>query len=694
MSKYATLVNILDKLRSEAPREFKTYHALPSEIEKLDFARSRAFIHLFLKVRYGLLDFIERNKFITDGSYDGGVDAFYIDESTKTISLIQSKFRTTESNFEEKQIELKEILKMDCDRIAKGLGEDEDGNKYNGKIQGFIEKVQQLPDPARFKWQIVILANLKNVKPSDLWKLTGGISAEVFDFTRTYRDLVFPVVSGTFFNVADLFISLNLTNRELSQSRINYAVTTEHASCKITILFVPTIEIAKILHRYKNSVLKFNPRSFLELQENPVNSEIANTIKSKKTNEFALYNNGITVLSDDTNLSENIGKEGKGQLHIKNPQIINGGQTAFTLCRIYEELKGTENADGVFQDKEVMLKVITLPPEQSEKREKLLLIEEISKATNQQTAVDEADRRSNDKAQIELQENLFFTFGYFYERKRGEFSDGLINEYIDTTKIIGRETILRICCALKGQVSEARRQGTMKFFTKSAFDKLLDGAIDYKTIFYAYKCFEYLFATERTFAPVKNNKFGVANYGQGLRYGKYAITTVVSQTYSAEIPICDYQEKIKEETDIILSKWLDFESYIKQQTHNESYFVKTIDVSNGQETLEANFSGYYKGSTLDKDLSVFFKLSPEWEEGVMKGWKDGVKDAIVRLTKSSGNNTFTRKQLIESELGKIISEVGSSGKTPEQTLSRILQSLRNEKFISFESAGVYKLAIT
>ncbi len=204
---------------------------------------------------------------------------------------------------------------------------------------------------------------------------------------------MFPVVSGTFFNIADLFISLNLTNRELSQSRIHYAVTTEHASCKITILFVPTVEIAKILHRYKNSVLKFNPRSFLELQENPVNSEIANTIKTKKTNEFALYNNGITVLSDDTNLSENIGKEGKGQLHIKNPQIINGGQTAFTLCRVYEESVASGSADGIFQDKEVMLKVITLPPEQSERKEKLLLIEEISKATNQQSHPTTTKRR-------------------------------------------------------------------------------------------------------------------------------------------------------------------------------------------------------------------------------------------------------------------------------------------------------------
>ncbi|KAF0179390.1 MAG: abortive phage infection protein [Limisphaerales bacterium] len=180
MSKYATLVNVLDQLRSEAPKEFKSYHALPTELEKLDFARAKAFIHLFLKVRFGLLEFGERERFVTDGSYDGGIDAYYIDVETKTIFVLQSKFRTNAPNFEGKQIELKEVLKMDADRISEGMTEDEDGNKYNGKIQAMLERIKELPDPARYKWQVVLLANLKNAKPSDLKKLTGGFAAVVF----------------------------------------------------------------------------------------------------------------------------------------------------------------------------------------------------------------------------------------------------------------------------------------------------------------------------------------------------------------------------------------------------------------------------------------------------------------------------------------------------------------------------------
>jgi len=427
------------------------------------------------------------------------------------------------------------------------------------------------------------------------------------------------------------------------------------------------------------------------MDSNPVNSEIADTIKHKTTNEFALYNNGITVLSDDTNLSENIGQEGKGQLHIKNPQIINGGQTAFTLCRLYEDLKTSGNEDACFQGKEVMLKIITLPPEQANKAEKLLLIEEISKATNQQTAVNEADRRSNDKIQVELQNNIFSAFGYFYERKRGEFSDGLLNQYIDESKVIQRESLLRVCCAIKGNASEARRQGNAKFFMKPIFDTLLNDALDYKNLFFGYRCFVHLHKIEETFKAEKNNKFGVANYGQGLRYGKYAIVTVASKSYTPLLQVVDYEEKVKEETEAILSRWLEFENQIKALKHNEIYFRKTTDPETKKETIEADFSGYYKGSTLDRDLDDFFGLSLNWQERVVTNWKDNVKAAILRLTKSTGQAQFTRKQLIDAELQAIVSQVASSGKTPHQTLSRILQELRNEGFITFISAGFYEV---
>jgi hypothetical protein len=109
--------------------------------------------------------------------------------------------------------------------------------------------------------------------------------------------LVFPVISGTFFNATDLGIHLDLSNKNAG-SKISYSVDTQYGECDITALFVPTIEIARTFHRYKNSILRFNPRSYLELEGAKVNAAIRNTIFVEGKNEFALCNNGITMLSD------------------------------------------------------------------------------------------------------------------------------------------------------------------------------------------------------------------------------------------------------------------------------------------------------------------------------------------------------------------------------------------------------------
>jgi len=120
MSHFETLIRILDQLRTEAPSQYKSYYPLESDIEKLNQARAKALIHLFLKVKFGLLDFLEREACITDDTDDGGIDAYYIDEETRQIYLIQSKFRTNASNFQAKEITLNDILKMDTERVLKG----------------------------------------------------------------------------------------------------------------------------------------------------------------------------------------------------------------------------------------------------------------------------------------------------------------------------------------------------------------------------------------------------------------------------------------------------------------------------------------------------------------------------------------------------------------------------------------------
>lgn len=92
---YKTLCGVLDALRSEAPQAEKVYHPPPGNADALIQARSRALLHLFLKARFGLVRFKDREVFVTDGADDGGIDAYYIDSKNKYTYVLQSKFRAT-----------------------------------------------------------------------------------------------------------------------------------------------------------------------------------------------------------------------------------------------------------------------------------------------------------------------------------------------------------------------------------------------------------------------------------------------------------------------------------------------------------------------------------------------------------------------------------------------------------------------
>ncbi|NIJ54673.1 AIPR family protein [Dyadobacter arcticus] len=533
MSKYLELVKVLDKICYEAPAKNTRYNLRVATSEQISSARARAFIHLFLKVKFGQIDFSERERFITDDIDDGGIDGYYIDKDKKDLFIIQSKFRTNEKNFENKEITLEEILSMDINRVTSGEHSYETGAKYNGKIQAFIRELQEISDLPRYNYRVIIIANVKNSLQTSINKIVG-FNAEIYNYDRCYQELLFPLVSGTFYNVSELKITINLESTNTGH-RIDYNVKTQFDECNVNAFFVPTLEIAKIVSRYKNSILKFNPRSYLDLAAGSVNSEIEKSIRKIKTNEFALFNNGITMLSDHTKHSDKVGKRNKAEVMVTNPQIINGGQTAYTLSRIYETCLKDGSPLEIFEDKEVLLKIITFSdegdPSAKKAGEKLSLIEEISKATNQQSPVNEADRRANDRVQIELQQKIFEEFGYYYERKRGEFGDGIRNEYISRNMIIDRELFLKVCLAAQGKPNESL-SGQLKLFIPSKFSSILPDSDSYRKYMFAYITY------------VQLPKYKSSTSGLATSYGRFAVTTIVSQKYVSTLSKDDFEKVI------------------------------------------------------------------------------------------------------------------------------------------------------
>jgi hypothetical protein len=75
-------------------------------------------------------------------------------------------------------------------------------------------------------------------------------------------------------------------------------------------------------------------------------------------------------------------------------------------------------------------------------------------------------------------------------------------------------------------------------------------------------------------------------------------------------------------------------------------------------------------------------------------WKEAVVEALERLTGTLRSKLFTRQQIIQQELDNILQVVQSLGATPNQTLSRVLQELRDEKRVLFLGHGKYLLTET
>jgi hypothetical protein len=586
--KYDMLISVLDKLRAEAPVSYKTYHPGPEDLETLQHARSLAFIHLLLKVRFGVADFLGRHQQITDGSQDGGVDAFHIDHDRKKLYLIQSKFRNSTRNFAEKSVQAEELIKMEIARITKGHETDSNGKRFNEKILAFQRSIRDIRDIAKYDYVVLLLGNVYKFTDEQIRRLIDNTHYEIYDADMAYEKLVFPLSTGTYYDPEEIVITIELAAKE--HPKLKQTVDTEFGQFNVTAIFVPTSEVGRILSRYKNAILKYNPRNFLSLQKKSVNENIRASITDHEKNNFAILNNGITILSDNVSISESTGKQNEGQLILTRPQILNGGQTAYTLSTIYDEYE--KKPKNPLDGKEVLLKIVT--PIKGSTGVDSKFIELISNATNQQNEVSEADRRSNHDIQIELQKKLYNDYGYLYERKAGEFHDGIQNGFVDKKLVIDRFKFIKAYWAFKGEPAAARRTSEKVVFKQETFYRILHDVTGYHEMFFSYLLFSEMENLEASF---KKKSDSTDTYGYGLLYGKWAVVASIG-LFKPAIKLASKEifHQAKELVADRLRNWKSFDEFAESKRKDTKYF----------KSGRKNFELYYKVDLLEEDLKEFF----------------------------------------------------------------------------------------
>lgn len=197
-------------------------------------------------------------------------------------------------------------------------------------------------------------------------------------------------------------------------------VSTDDIKCLLCV--IPGEVLADLYDSYGSSLLEGNVRSFLSTKGS-VNKNIRKTIleadgESKRM--FFSYNNGISATATSVEINEEL--SGKYITAINNLQIVNGGQTTASLSNT--RFKDKADLNGIF----VQMK-LTVIPDHDKAQE---LIPKISRGSNSQNKVSDADFFSNHEFNVRMQQisrrmyapavnGLQYETHWFFERSRGQY---------------------------------------------------------------------------------------------------------------------------------------------------------------------------------------------------------------------------------------------------------------------------------
>ncbi|AGG05892.1 AIPR family protein [Dehalococcoides mccartyi] len=210
--------------------------------------------------------------------------------------------------------------------------------------------------------------------------------------------------------------------KELSESGIPCmeASGTANDEFKSYLCIIPGTLLADIYDKYGSSLLEGNVRSFLSTKV-AVNKKIRTTIIQKPERFFA-YNNGISATAMSIRLAPF--SNGQHLVWAKDFQIINGGQTTASLSNT--RFKDKADLSKIF----VQMKLTVI--EQTREEEATGLVQDISRSSNSQNKVSDADFFSTHPFHVRMEncsKRLFakaiggsqYDTIWFYERARGQY---------------------------------------------------------------------------------------------------------------------------------------------------------------------------------------------------------------------------------------------------------------------------------
>ena len=369
---------------------------------------------------------------------DLGIDAYYVDEENGIIYLYNFKYRHEFNiNSQMNPKVLSDVssflgaLKILKEKNREHKLSKYDLQKYSRKTAGVLEELAGILAEigATFKIYLVFVSN--NMKQlsvkSDEKKYLSKCGV------NNFSEFTLPTIYTEWFGKPEFNAQIIIDNSEMISYKINKLQNTYIFPISIIDLVGITDEEETNRDNYKrkdsewdpkfnDQIIEKNVRRYLGRKKSKYNESIVKTLQTEPE-LFFLYNNGITIIVDDTEIIEEFSDSKR--YNLKNLQIVNGGQT---VRAVYDFIKSqTTNWFESLKNAKVLIKLVKVDNDK-------VRSEKIAEYTNSQNPISNIDLRSNDNVQIRL-ETFFNQNNYGYNRKVGDL-DASYTDYPETLEMV------------------------------------------------------------------------------------------------------------------------------------------------------------------------------------------------------------------------------------------------------------------
>ncbi|MGU3546665.1 AIPR family protein [Methylobacterium sp. A52T] len=440
----------MDPISTALMREFVTLNGL----DELDEAKQFEHFSTFAVISSRFSDDFDTEDLVTGGISDLGIDAFavivngrIIDDADGVTDLLDlNGYLDVEFVFiqakRSSHFEGSALLALG-DNLRNAIFNDEPGLPVSDDIKRLIEIRRRVYDSA---------ARLRGNPECRIFYVTTGhwnndeylvsiINRKTRDLMETnlFKDVKYTPVGAQ--QLHELYRDTKSSvSREITFGR--FVVLPAINNVRASYLGVlPATEYIKLITDEDGNILKSvfidNVRDFQG--ENPVNIGITNTITGGSVDQFALRNNGVTIVSRQISTTGDV-------FTLRDYQVVNGCQTSHVLYAQQQSLTAS-----------LLIPVKLIHTDDEE------ITQEVIKSTNRQTPIDENDLL----ALTQFQRNLEDYYGGFpkeqrlyYERRSKQYA-GQIDVEKSRIVPVGMQLKYFASMFLDAAYQAGRYQGTL-----------------------------------------------------------------------------------------------------------------------------------------------------------------------------------------------------------------------------------------